>query len=61
MSAAEGLPAMNANTQRLVITGSAGAIDCALDRPAGTSTPTGLAVLAHPHPLFGGTMDNKVV
>ena len=23
--------------------------------------PKGVAVIAHPHPLFGGTMDNKVV
>ena len=23
--------------------------------------PRGVAVIAHPHPLFGGTMDNKVV
>jgi len=24
-------------------------------------TPTGIALIAHPHPLFGGTADNKVV
>lgn len=24
-------------------------------------TPTTLAIICHPHPLFGGTMDNKVV
>jgi uncharacterized protein len=29
------------------------------DQPEGTSQ--GVAVIAHPHPLFGGTMDNKVV
>jgi uncharacterized protein len=29
------------------------------DEPAGT--PRGTVVIAHPHPLFGGTMDNKVV
>ncbi|MEY4749376.1 MAG: hypothetical protein RIQ60_1590 [Pseudomonadota bacterium] len=53
---------MNAHTQRLVVTGAAGAIDCALDLPgASHQPPRGLAVLAHPHPLFGGTMDNKVV
>ncbi len=28
--------------------------------PEGTC-PAGVAVIAHPHPLFGGTMDNKVV
>ena len=29
------------------------------DEPSGASR--GVAVIAHPHPLFGGTMDNKVV
>ena len=28
---------------------------------AGTGPARGTAVIAHPHPLFGGTMDNKVV
>ena len=41
------------------MTGPVGAIETLLDRPAGP--PLGLAVVAHPHPLFGGTMDNKVV
>jgi alpha/beta superfamily hydrolase len=50
---------MNAQTQRLSIAGPAGRIECALDLPQ--ATPLGLAVVAHPHPLFGGTMDNKVV
>lgn len=31
----------------------------AIDAPEGPSR--GIAVIAHPHPLFGGTMDNKVV
>ena len=30
-----------------------------MDEPA--DAPKGLAVVCHPHPLFGGTMDNKVV
>jgi uncharacterized protein len=50
---------MNALTQRVTIAGPAGAIECAIDRPA--EPPAGLAVLCHPHPLHGGTMDNKVV
>ncbi len=49
---------MNAQTQRLLVPGPVGAIEVALDRPA--HTPRGLAVVAHPHPLFGGTLDNKV-
>lgn len=50
---------MNAGTRTVRIAGAAGAIDVALDRPAGA--PTGLALIAHPHPLYGGTRDNKVV
>ncbi|MBX3591846.1 MAG: alpha/beta hydrolase [Burkholderiaceae bacterium] len=50
---------MNAATRTLLIDGPAGAIDLALDLPAGD--PAGVAVIAHPHPLFGGTRDNKVV
>ncbi len=40
------------------IEGAAGAIEIAYAVPA---EPRALAVIAHPHPLFGGTMDNKVV
>lgn len=52
---------MNAQTKRLHVAGPAGAIEVAVDQPPGVDTPRGVAVLAHPHPLFGGTMDNKVV
>ena len=50
---------MNAGTQRTSIAGPAGAIECATDNPP--SAPRGLAVVCHPHPQHGGTMDNKVV
>ncbi|TSE23506.1 Serine aminopeptidase, S33 [Tepidimonas sediminis] len=50
---------MNAHTETRLIAGPAGALELALDRPAGA--PRGVAVLAHPHPLHGGTMHNKVV
>ena len=33
----------------------------AADEAAPGVTPRGVAVIAHPHPLFGGTLDNKVV
>ena len=52
---------MNAQTERLHVAGPAGAIEVAVDQPPGVDAPRGVAVLAHPHPLFGGTMDNKVV
>ncbi len=50
---------MNAQTERLQIPGPAGLLQAAIDHPAGT--PLGVAVLCHPHPLHGGTLDNKVV
>lgn len=50
---------MNAQTQHFFISGGAGPLECALDLPDSV-TPRGLALVAHPHPLYGGTMDNKV-
>ena len=41
------------------IDGPAGLIEVVIEDPA--TPPVGLAVIAHPHPLMGGTMDNKVV
>ncbi|MFL9880109.1 alpha/beta hydrolase [Herbaspirillum rhizosphaerae] len=53
---------MNAQTQSFLIPGAIGQLECALDLPDPEqfATPRGLALVAHPHPLFGGTMDNKV-
>ncbi len=51
---------MNAQTEKLLLQGEAGAIEAQRDVPAGAA-PRGVVVIAHPHPLFGGTMDNKVV
>ncbi len=50
---------MKQDTQRSSIAGPAGALECATDVPA--ATPRGTVVLCHPHPQFGGTLDNKVV
>ena len=50
---------MNSHTVRRMLAGPAGAIECALDAPAGA--PAGVAVICHPHPVHGGTMDNTVV
>lgn len=52
---------MNAHTEKLVLTGEAGAIEVRRDAPAAGTAPRGVVVIAHPHPLFGGTLDNKVV
>ncbi len=50
---------MNAATKLVLLAGPVGDIEVALDFPDGP--PRGLALIAHPHPLFGGTLDNKVV
>jgi alpha/beta superfamily hydrolase len=50
---------MRASTRREFVAGPAGRIECAVDRPE--SAARGVALIAHPHPLYGGTLDNKVV
>lgn len=55
---------MNSQTERLTLAGAAGTVEAVRDAavlPEGLAAPRGVAVIAHPHPLFGGTMDNKVV
>ena len=54
---------MNAQTRHFSLQGPAGELQCAIDEPAasGLTTPRGLALVCHPHPLHGGTLDNKVV
>jgi uncharacterized protein len=49
---------MNKNSQKFYLTGPAGKMECLLDLPA--EAPLGIALVAHPHPLYGGTMENKV-
>ena len=51
---------MNAQTQDFFIAGEVGQLECKLDLPS-DSAPRGIALIAHPHPLYGGTMDNKVI
>ena len=50
---------MRSSTRREFVSGPAGRIECAVDDPSGP--PLGVALIAHPHPLFGGSLDNKVV
>jgi uncharacterized protein len=50
---------VRASTRREFIAGPAGRIECAVDGPEGPAK--GVALIAHPHPLYGGTLDNKVV
>ena len=53
---------MNAQTERFTIEGPAGVLEVARDlAQADSGALRGTAIIAHPHPLFAGTMDNKVV
>ncbi len=49
---------MNSHTVRQLVPGPAGTIECAID--AAAAPERGVAVICHPHPQHGGTMDNKV-
>lgn len=55
---------MNVYTQKYLIDGPIGKIEIVRDTPVVTHeksyTSRGIALVAHPHPLFGGTLDNKV-
>ena len=46
------------NTERLTVDGPAGAIEVVRNVPG--PAPRGLALVCHPHPLQGGSLDNKV-
>lgn len=52
---------MNSQTQSLLIDGPAGLLELAVDEPSADIAVKGVAVVAHPHPLFGGSLSNKVV
>lgn len=45
-------------SERVFMEGAAGRIEALIDAPA--TGPRGIALVAHPHPLYGGTLDNKV-
>ena len=51
---------MNGATQNMPLQGPSGHLEGLCDVPVG-GVFQGTAVIAHPHPLFGGTMQNKVV
>ena len=50
---------MTRGERRSSIAGPAGALEVAFNVPEGAAR--GIALIAHPHPLQGGTLDNKVV
>ncbi len=49
--------------ERVFLEGTAGRIEAVIDSPAPSllpDGPRGIALVAHPHPLYGGSLDNKV-
>ncbi len=51
--------AQNSTIKSLFLEGPAGRLEALLN--AGVATATHAAIVCHPHPLFGGTLHNKVV
>ena len=55
----------SAHAERLMLAGPAGGLEALIESaPAGgevTAPVSAFGVICHPHPLYGGTMDNKVV
>ena len=49
---------MGPRIERRHLQGAAGRIEVAIDWPP--APPRGTAFIGHPHPLYGGTLDNKV-
>lgn len=50
-----------ARIENLLLDGEAGRLEAFLRVPADGPEPAAAALVCHPHPLFGGTMHNKVV
>lgn len=48
---------MKLNEEKIFIDGPAGAIELIVENPG---APRGIALICHPHPLFGGANTNKV-
>jgi alpha/beta superfamily hydrolase len=59
MSTSENRPMSPATLERLVIDGPAGALETDLNDPG--LPRRGIALIAHPNPVQGGSKDNKVV
>jgi alpha/beta superfamily hydrolase len=49
----------NSALKKIFIDGPAGNLEAVVNDPG--EQRSGIALIAHPHPLFGGTLDNKVV
>jgi alpha/beta superfamily hydrolase len=47
--------------ERVTLAGPAGDLEARIETPQGLTEVAAFGVVCHPHPLFGGTLDNKVV
>jgi alpha/beta superfamily hydrolase len=52
---------MNSKTQQTHIAGPVGTLEVQIDEADTNTSFKGIAIVAHPHPLYGGDMNNKVV
>ena len=52
---------MATKDERLLIKGDSGQLEIWPDIPADLAEPQPICVISHPHPLYGGSMTNKVV
>ena len=50
---------LNKHSRQFTLDGNAGKMECLLDAPDDDAVPIGIALVAHPHPLYGGTMEKK--
>jgi alpha/beta superfamily hydrolase len=44
--------------QAVVVDGPAGALEARVEEPVPGAVPQAVGVVCHPHPLYGGTMQN---
>lgn len=48
-------------SERVTLAGPAGALEARIETPPDLREVTRFGVICHPHPLYGGTLENKVV
>jgi uncharacterized protein len=54
------MPEAPPRAERVTLAGPAGDLEALIESPAGGSAVVAFGVVCHPHPLYGGNLDNKV-